>query len=210
GDAASGAGGPSRSPWHPAPNRVLGWLSREPDRRRPVRRHSVRVRKEPRYSVWAGGCSGSSSSGPWVNGAEKQRDELLSRSVYGDARLFKVRDDPRMTRKGGFLRRTSLDELPQLVNVLRGEMSLVGPRVVAPQRHQHPLPHGVGRRPNARGALTLATRLCRTAVWTVTALLCLPHATVAQTRSRLERWGLVYAAGAKRPRYSIDDVLHLL
>src|SRR5437763_1021537 len=118
-----------------------------------------------------------------VNGAEKQRDGLLSRSVYGDARLFKVRDDPRMTRKGGFLRRTSLDELPQLVNVLRGEMSLVGPRVVAPQRHQHPLPHGVGRRPNARGALTLATRLCRTAVWTVTALLCLPHATVAQTRS---------------------------
>jgi exopolysaccharide biosynthesis polyprenyl glycosylphosphotransferase len=60
-------------------------------------------------------------------GAERERDALLAANEM-DGPVFKIRSDPRVTGVGRWLRRTSLDELPQLVNVLLGHMSLVGPR----------------------------------------------------------------------------------
>ncbi len=84
--------------------------------------------------------------------AQELRGLLLHRNITKGP-TFKLHDDPRVTRVGRFLRKTSLDELPQLLHVLTGEMSLVGPRPPFPEEVEHYEPW-MRRRLETRPGLT--------------------------------------------------------
>jgi exopolysaccharide biosynthesis polyprenyl glycosylphosphotransferase len=97
-------------------------------------------------------------------GAEEERDRLLELNER-DGPLFKIKDDPRITRVGRFLRRTSLDELPQIYNIFRGEMSWVGPRPALPaevaqyqewQKQRLEAPPGISGLPQVSGRSELS------------------------------------------------------
>lgn len=90
-----------------------------------------------------------------VDDAESLKTEVahLNMHLGADPRMFKAPNDPRVTRVGGFLRRWRIDELPQLLNVIRGEMSLVGPRPLILDEDQH-VEHWARRRLNLKPGIT--------------------------------------------------------
>ncbi len=89
-----------------------------------------------------------------VKDADKFKDQLLEKNEVQDGVIFKMKKDPRITRIGRFLRRYSLDELPQLFNVLKGDMSLVGPRpptIDEVQKYNYLQMHRLSVRPGITG-----------------------------------------------------------
>jgi lipopolysaccharide/colanic/teichoic acid biosynthesis glycosyltransferase len=94
-------------------------------------------------------------------GADEEKWELAHLNQSDDVRLFKIPHDPRVTRMGRLIRRWSLDELPQLYNVLRGDMSLVGPRPFFVEDLSEYEPHHMNRllvRPGLTGLWQVSGR----------------------------------------------------
>lgn len=87
------------------------------------------------------------------NADELKKQMALQQANDADGALFKIKDDPRVTKVGGFLRRYSIDELPQLFNVVKGDMSLVGPRPALAEEVARYDPH-VRRRLDVRPGMT--------------------------------------------------------
>ena len=116
-----------------------------------------------------------------VVGADAHKPALLHLNTAADG-LFKINRDPRVTRIGRFLRRTSLDELPQLLHVLTGRMSLVGPRPLIPE--EDVLISGAARQ-------RLQMRPGMTGVWQVSGASTVPIGDmVVLDREYIENWSL--------------------
>jgi lipopolysaccharide/colanic/teichoic acid biosynthesis glycosyltransferase len=116
-----------------------------------------------------------------VDGADSHKPALLHLNEAGDG-LFKINGDPRVTRIGRWLRATSLDELPQLIHVVTGQMSLVGPRPLVPE--EDALIQGQHRR-------RLSMRPGMTGVWQVAGASSIPlNQMVELDRDYVENWSL--------------------
>lgn len=99
---------------------VVAFLIKYEDRKGPVIFKQIRVGKDGEEFYMYKFRS-------MVTDAEEKLKDLLQHNEVSGA-MFKMKEDPRVTKIGKFIRKTSIDELPQLINVLKGEMSLVGPR----------------------------------------------------------------------------------
>jgi exopolysaccharide biosynthesis polyprenyl glycosylphosphotransferase len=86
--------------------------------------------------------------------ADERKKRYEDQNEAGDGVMFKIKRDPRITRVGGFIRRTSIDELPQLFNVLIGDMSLVGPRPLIPEEAKMATQSWHARRLDLRPGIT--------------------------------------------------------
>jgi exopolysaccharide biosynthesis polyprenyl glycosylphosphotransferase len=113
-----------------------------------------------------------------------QRRDTVTQLNEVDGPLFKMENDPRVTRVGAFIRKTSLDELPQLINVVRGEMSLVGPR---------PLPTEESDRIGGAGLARLDVKPGITGLWQVCGRSDLTYADLQHLDSVYVRsWSLMW------------------